>query len=281
MDHSYEEIRSAVLDLLAGRIDAHYAPNQFRNLLADVGEVLHRRDAPDDLTARNLWEVRLSANDQDLFLEVFWDLFREGIITLGSDIANPEFPFCRVSHFGRRIIENQDTYFFHDVSKYTSLVRESVPGIDPTTLLYLQEAMQAFRAGCILSATVMLGVAAEHTFLLLMETIEQSAQHGATFSGVGKQRTILRKVNTFKKILDQQLKSVPPEVKEDLDTRFLGILSVIRQFRNESGHPSGKIIEREQAYVLLNLFPSYCAKIYQLREHFAGSSSSSEASPGQ
>jgi hypothetical protein len=263
------------LDLLAGRIDAEYAPKDFGNLLVHVGEVFHRREAPEDLRARNLDEVRLSASDQDLFLEVFWDLFREGIITLGSDIANPKFPFCRVSDFGRRIIENQDTYFFHDVSTYTSLVKQTVPSIHPTTLLYLQEAMQAFRAGCLLSATVMLGVAAEHTFLLLMETIEQNPQHRATFSAVAKQRTILPKVNTFKKILDQQLKSIPPKVKEDLDTRFVGILSVIRQFRNESGHPSGKIIDRGLAYVLLNLFPSYCAKMYELRDHFAGSSSSS------
>ena len=47
------------------------------------------------------------------------------------------------------------------------------------TPTYLQEAMQAFRTGCILSATVMRGVATEHTFLLLMKTIENSPAHAA------------------------------------------------------------------------------------------------------
>jgi hypothetical protein len=50
-----------------------------------------------------------------------------------------------------------------------------------------------------------------------------------------------------------------------MPSRFGAILAVIRNFRNESGHPSGKIIEREQAYVLL----SYCKKVYQLRDWLA------------
>jgi len=56
----------------------------------------------------------------------------------------------------------------------------------------------------------------------------------------------------------------PPEIKEDLDTHFMGILSIIRTFRNQSGHPTGKIIDGEQAYVLMQLFISYCKKLYQL-----------------
>jgi hypothetical protein len=56
-------------------------------------------------------------------------------------------------------------------------------------------------------------------------------------------------------------------IKEDLDTHFAGILSVIRTFRNQSGHPTGRIIDREQAYVLLQLFIPHCRKMYQLRDH--------------
>lgn len=47
--------------------------------------------------------------------------------------------------------------------------------------IYLQEAMQAFKAGCLLSATVMLGVAAEHTFLLTLEAAECRAVSLATY----------------------------------------------------------------------------------------------------
>lgn len=128
--------------------------------------------------------------------------------------------------------------------------------------------MQAFRSGCLLSSTVMLGVATEHTFLILLETIEKNTSCNTRYQTVFSQKTILQKINKFKNILDQDMKDLPSEIKEDLDTNFLGILSIIRNFRNQSGHPSGKIIDREQIYVLLNLFIPFCRKLYQLIDHF-------------
>jgi hypothetical protein len=152
------------------------------------------------------------------------------------------------------------------------LIQTSVPGINDTTLLYLQEAMQAFRAGCLLSATVMLGVASEHSFLLLAEAAEQNSAYGTKFLGALKERTILQKFRKFRAALQQHvLADLPPELKEDLDIQFDGILSVIRTFRNDAGHPSGKIMEREQVYVLLQMFIPYCKKLYGLIDFFKAS----------
>ena len=78
----------------------------------------------------------------------------------------------------------------------------------------------------------------------------------------------MRKFNKFRTILDLSAKALPHEVKEDLDTHFAGILSVIRTYRNESGHPTGKIIDREQTFVLLQLFIPYCKKQHQLMQYF-------------
>jgi hypothetical protein len=272
MDHSFEEIRAVALDLLAGREQASYDLTQYQNLLVGVAEVFERREQrPHDrgYQGAGTFGSSLSSNDRELFLEVFWTLFREGIITLGLNDANREFPFFRITEFGRRIVVQQQAYFFHDVSSYEALVRTEIPAIDDTTVLYLKEAMQSFRAGCVLAATVMLGVATEHTFLLLIEKIGQSTVNSATFSQVENERTILQKINKFKNILDQQTRQLPPEIREDLDTHFAGILSIIRTFRNQAGHPTGKLVDREQAYVLLQLFIPYCKKMYQLMTHLA------------
>src|SRR5690606_9474441 len=104
----------------------------------------------------------------------------------------------KVSHFGKRILENENTYFFHDLESYTTLIRSNVPNINDVTLLYLQEAMQAFKTGCMLAATVMLGVASEHSFLLLLETAESNATYGSRFTSAAKERTILQKFRKFK-----------------------------------------------------------------------------------
>lgn len=270
MDHSYEEVRAAAIALLAGREKTGYELNQYQNLQIGVAEVFARREGP-AVPSRSFYGgsgATLSQNDEESFLEVFWTLFREGIITLGLNDSNRQFPFFRVSRLGQRVISGQDPYFFQDVAGYEKILRSEVPAIDAVTLIYLKEALQSFRTGCVLAATVMLGVATEHTFLLLMEIIDQNQTYATKFASISQQRSILQKVNKFKAILDQELKNIPPEIKEDIDTHFAGVLSIIRNFRNQSGHPTGKIIDREQAYILLQLFVPYCRKMYQLMDFY-------------
>lgn len=266
MDHSYEELRTIVLEIIAGSEKVSYTPDQFQHLVLGVAEVLERREGK----GQSDWhQSRLSPTDSDLVREIFWDLFLQRIITLGKDDSNRDFPFFGVSSQGKRILSNQNPYIFHDVSTYTRLIKANVPSINATTLLYLQEAMQSYRSGCLLAATVMLGVASEHSFLLLVEATESNATYGQNFENVSKQKTILQKFRKFRAALEQHVQpALPPELKEDLDVQFDGILSVIRKFRNDAGHPSGKIMEREQVYVLLQMFIPYCNKLYGLIDFF-------------
>jgi hypothetical protein len=50
----------------------------------------------------------------------------------------------------------------------------------------------------------------------------------------------------------------------------MGITSVIRTLRDDSGRPTGKVIGREQRYVLLQLLVPYCKKMYELIDAFDG-----------
>ena len=269
-DHGYEEIRAAALDLLAGREKASYDVNQYEHLMIGVAEVLQRRGQLQQQQHVFIGggNPSLSNADREIFLEVFWGLFREGVTTLGMNDSNRQFPFFRVSAFGQRILANQDTYFFHDVSSYEAMIRKEVREVDPVTLVYLKEAMQAFRAGAILASSVMLGVATEHTFLLMLEIAVANTTWGTKFNKANNERMILTKVTKFKDVLDGNLTALTPQIREDLDTHFAGILSIVRNFRNQSGHPSGHIISREQCYVLLQLFVPYAKKMYQLQEFF-------------
>ena len=267
MPHSYEEIRAVALDIVAGREQVSIPANQYEHLSLGIGEVFARRESRIQHGHFGA-TYPLDPQDREILLELFWDLFRQGLITLGINDSNREFPFFRPTKLGAELAAGQAAYFFHDVGSYEAAIRREVPEIHDVTLLYLKEAMQAFRSGCILSSTVMLGVATEHTFLLLLELLEGSAKHQATFAAVFQERTILPKVNKFRNILDQQVKSLPPEIKEDLDTHFAGILSIIRTFRNQSGHPTGKIMDREQTFVLLQLFIPYSKKLYQLMQFY-------------
>lgn len=271
MAHSAEEMRAATLDVLAGRVASDYPLDQFAHLKIGVGKALRGRDGlPPAVLVAFPADSALGNEDADTFLEVFWDLFRDGIICLGCDSGalRSSFPYFRVTSRGRRVLSGENAYFLHDVSGFESQVRAEIPDIDQTSLLYLKEALQAFRAGCILSSTVMLGVATEHTFLLLLEVISQNATHASMFAAVQHERTTLRKINKFKNLMEQAWKSFPQSLLEDFDTHFLAIQSLLRTFRNEAGHPSGKIIDREQAFINLQLFIPFGRKAYELMAHF-------------
>lgn len=259
--HSYEELREIVIQILA---EPRRIPgSQFSNLEREVAEFLEKRGQGSG-RKDTLGGTCLSGADANKLLEVFWDLFRQGIITLGADSSNPQFPFFRVTEHGKRIVSSRDPYFFHDLSSYVTVVTHELPDIDEVTLLYLKEAMQAFMSGCLLSTSVMLGVAIENAFTQLLERIDASSQHASLFNSAIKQRTLLQRFNKFNQIVNQHRDLLQPSTREDLETNFGSILALIRTFRNESGHPSGRIISREQAYVLLHLIIPCCKKVREL-----------------
>jgi len=78
MSNSYEEIRVAAIDILAGRIKTDNVPVQYAELSSYIRSVLDNRKNgrnPNKHTMSN----ELFYGDSDIFLEVFWDLFRQGI----------------------------------------------------------------------------------------------------------------------------------------------------------------------------------------------------------
>ena len=264
--HSYEEIRSAAISVL--RQPHGSGSGQYVGMRSAIAQHFARTEGMSQQGMPGHNQPELSRNDANLFQEVFWALFREGITTLGMDDANPSFPFYRVTEYGRKILSNQDPYFFTDVSDYERILKSRIPQIDDVTTVYVKEAVQTFKIGSVLSSSVMIGVASEHTFNRLVEMVQANATHRSKFAKVYKEAQILRRLNAFKSTIDNHSELTNPIIREDLDTRFLGIISLIRTFRNEAGHPTGKIIDREQAYVNLQLFIPYAEKLYQLIDFY-------------
>ena len=269
MSHSYEEIRHATFEVLSGRISSSYSLDKFQHLKIEVGKALDAYDKlPPKPPSAYPADSALTADDSETLREVFWDLFRQGIVTLGKDEFNNSFPFFRVTSWGAKAMRESDTYFITDTGVFENRVRSDIPNIDDITILYLKESFQAFRSGCLISSAVMLGVSAEHLFQLLLDQLESNTNQSARFSSVFKQRNILKKIEEFKSIIAADKTSFRQDIRESFDTQFLGIQSIIRIYRNESGHPTGKIIDREQAFVNLRLFIPFGKMVRYLMDHY-------------
>ncbi len=208
MSHNYEELRQTAVDVLLNRSPAvqPYPPNQFGHLVICVAYALNNV-----LRGQNPYpQPTLQNDDLTLLGEVFWDLFRDGIITLGVDGGNERYPFFRLTRFAAERLAGTPPYHFHDVQTYEKVIRENVSAIDDVAMRYLGEAMRAFSANCMLAAAVMLGVATEHVFLLVVESADASQKFKANFAPVSKERTILQRVIKFKRLVEQHIGDFRP-----------------------------------------------------------------------
>jgi len=259
--HSYEELRGIVIDILLKRERVRFEPSQYRHLEIGVAEVLDRRSGPVGQRPpfASPENIPFEGHDRELILHVFWDLFRQGFITLGGG-GSQAWPFFRLSYFGERSLATQSPYRFHDTSSFINLVKTEAPDI------YIEEAVAAFYADCLLSCCVMIGVAAEIEFLRLVDVAAKSPAHGPSFAAVSKPHAIRQKIVKFQACLGPLVKSLPHEAVEDLDANFGMIQSVLRIARNEAGHAVSGTPQREQVYVHMQLFVPFPRQMKRLRD---------------
>jgi hypothetical protein len=264
--HSYEELRTVVVDILLRRERVGYEPDQFMNLSAGVAEVFARREGPLEPN-RGYLEPRLHPNDAELVRDIFWDLFRQGFITLGLNDSNDNWPFFRLSHVGGQTLATQSPFRFHDTNSFLNILAREVPDISPEAKVYLNEAVAAYFADCLLACCVMVRVAAEAEFLRLVDVAANSSTFGVLFATVVQPIFIRQKITKFQECLKPLLdaRRLPREAVEDLETNFNMIQSVLRIARNEAGHPAATQLQREQVYVYLQLFVPFARQVMRLR----------------
>lgn len=98
-EHTKAEIRAVILDILFDVERVQYSPTSFESLASGLEEVFGRRGEYLPETRFGITQAtsqRLSDIDGERLTEVFWDLFRDGIITIGLNRDNPAFSKFRL-----------------------------------------------------------------------------------------------------------------------------------------------------------------------------------------
>jgi len=266
MDLSYEQVRSLVVETLATtKVD------QFSGFDRAVAEkaVKHGflKENNPNASILHTEQFVLSYEDKARVQNILWDLIIEGILRPGlHDGVNNNLPFFHVTQYGKIVLKDGPTSPY-DPDGYLQRLQESIPELDTIILTYLNEASRTFRIGCLLSSTVTLGCASEKAFLLLVDAYAESLPLPTKdkFNKNTEGRTIKRQQDEFQKMLDSELKArLPSDLKDDLDVALSGVFSMIRSHRNDAGHPTGRSVDREQAYANLVVFPTYLKRVYGL-----------------
>jgi hypothetical protein len=243
-----EVLRAAILESLRRK-----PPGQFETLKSNTAEVLAARGLPVAADTRQGHPPRLRRLDERRFRELLWELNNQGVLVQGMDEANPQWPFLGTTEWGERYLQGKDADPYAS-NEYLSQVAATNP-LDDVEKRFLRQAIGAFSADLPDATAVMLGVTAERLLLLLADGILSASP--TTPRGIQRARdwSALRLLVEVRKFLEPRRSKFTRRLDEDFDTVFTGIASLIRVSRNDAGHPTLGLVDRDQAFVVLRLLP--------------------------
>jgi hypothetical protein len=234
---------------------------QFENLKYAVATVASERGM--QVRTGSGGQQMLDRVDFRRLRELIWELIGEGVLVVGMDDSNESWPFLSLTEYGERYVVDQRASP-HDRTEYLAKMTAVAP-LDETENRYVQQALTAYVRGLIDASAVMIGAASEHVLILTVSDIEAK---DASVSGdahrclAGPALGMLRFVQGY---FVARLPNLPRDLRESLDTTFVGIAALIRQARNDGGHPALPSVDRERCFVALQLYPDYRAWLFEAR----------------
>lgn len=249
-------LRRMILELLAGKRD-------------------HLPDTRASFLLRALQKEASQELDRRQMMEVLWQLLSQGLVFVHYEELPPYALSWILSERGRRVVETEADYEPDDPEGYLKTLRIRIPDLDELVLLYAREALLAYEARCYLASTVMLGVASERAFQLLGESFARWLP-GAEAENFRKafdnpRNNYITKFGEFRKRIEPKKGDIPQEFADNMALNLDSILDLLRINRNEAGHPTGRRVDRDEAYINLQMFARYLQKLYALGAFFLSS----------
>ena len=175
-------------------------------------------------------------------------------------------PWLQVTDWGKTCLQKGE-YVPYDTGLYLRRLRSQIPELHQLIDLYLKEALNSFRSGNYLAVAVMVGVASEQILIVLRDTMTNAMPQD------DRKRKLMEATDnqSAKRIhealasrIDPIRKQLPDDLQESIGTQLDAIFHAIRTTRNDAGHPTGRVIERGEAYAILQLFQVYASCTYKL-----------------
>ncbi|MGN7354424.1 hypothetical protein ACTHPJ_24075 [Paenibacillus amylolyticus] len=269
MDVPLDQIRGLVLEVFKNESQSQYVRvcNDVAQLAVSKEIVLDRETSNGGYFGR---EYVLDGDDQDRVREIIWNLIVEGILMIGINANNSEWPFLKLTDYGSSVV-NSEMPMPHDPSGYLNSIKQDIPEIDDLIITYMTECLKAYRINLLLSSTIMLGCASEKALLLLIDSFINSFEDDVKRKQIHDKfanKMIKRQFDELTRSLTTIQSGIPKDISDGLSNVLLGVFEMIRNYRNDAGHPTGVTISKEQVYANIQVFIPYLKKIYQLINYF-------------
>ena len=203
--------------------------------------------------------------------EVIWDLIVQRVLTVESG-GTSSWAFLRLTEFGKEIV-NEQRWSPYDPDGYLKALQGQAPRVFDLCLLYVGEALNCFRGGSYIATCVMLGAASEAAMVDFFQQLADAMRANGRMPEVetyerrlGKETSFYKRYELFSRYFGEVRAKIPLKFTDDLDGQLVGVFHLIRQYRNEAGHPTGTAIGRIAAFRNLTLFIEYCKRIEEISD---------------
>lgn len=157
--------------------------------------------------------------------------------------------------------------------EYLGTIRINVPSVDDIVLDYLSDALKTYTECSYRPSVLMLGVASEAAFIQVAHAVAIALSRSGRGGEGQKLQALLDRPRTTASHLFEETRrridvsAIPTTIRTDMKMALDFTSDVLRQARNEAGHPSGQHFDRETARARLFVFPHYLRKLYELKAY--------------
>jgi hypothetical protein len=262
----YEELKHFVLESISKSGDSF----QFINLCNSIGSNAIKKGIVTNPNppGHQVFSFPLQVEDENRVREVLWDLIIERVLTIG-DYNNDSWPWLSLTDYGKKAIKSK-LPIPNDPTGYLNRIKNEIPQLDPIIEIYLSESIRTYNINQLLSSTIALGCASEKALLLLIDTYQQTFDHiqgTERFGAKVKNRMIKIQFEEFQKDFRRIVGDLPKELTDNYENILLGVFEMFRNQRNQAGHPTGHIVNKETLFANLQVFVGYCKRIYDIITH--------------
>ena len=196
-----------------------------------------------------------------------WSLIGQGLAYLDYSQHNVEYWNLLPTDRGQATVSDEDIN--PDDPGYVESLCRKVPALSDTVKSYVREALSAYKAGLYRASAVMLGVASEAAILEVASVLGQRIQQDQAKRYLrivrDPNKSYRAKLEEFWKKLKSNKDSFPVILPDGLDTTISAVCDLLRVYRNEAGHPTGKVVDRNLCFLHLSVFVPYAEKLYELK----------------
>lgn len=256
-------------------VEAFLLQNRWQNMLGNLGVGRHGIVAD---------VLRLYPGDTkprpETIMEAVWGLISKGYAYIdisndsGSMSGNHADPKNWLVRPTKRGLEFDSSLPNPDLpDKFLQSFAENIPGVSEKVRLYVKEALCTYNNRTYIAAAVMLGVAAEAAFL------EMAVQFCAYLPSAeaenfrkylkGPSYSVL--LDEFRKRFESRKKDFG-DLGDKIDLQLHSVLDLIRNYRNDSGHPTGFQMDRATCHQSLVVFANTARRLYALKAAFEAKS---------